>query len=346
MQSNARSFTPSRVTLFDHRSQADIFLVPFITKPKRNYLIEAACNAIDKVDVSAALKYLNERTAHKHLFVIAKEHPTAWSCKKWWSMPTGLLARAMRLSYSEIQPEEYRSDEYPFMTINGRTFFRDPCPLTLYPNLFSMPYLSTVHWTSTASASTTSAASTPPWAAGASRPILMLFLGGTGHGDLSVRRKLMQMCNNYRNKQHCYSTRYDLNRTLLLKREATFCLEPAGDSPYRRSFTDDIALGCIPVLFNRMQDHAYSWMWDGWREASRVMVPRGPFLKGQIDIFALLSSIPDHFLRRMQATIAANARKFQMSLEDDPGDAVHMILQGAMRSSNAIASELKFAAVS
>ena len=77
-----------------------------------------------------------------------------------------------------------------------------------------------------------------------------------------------------------------------------------------------------------------------------MMVPRGPFLKGQIDIFALLSSIPDHFLRRMQATIAANARKFQMSLEDDPGDAVHMILQGAMRSSNAIASELKFAAVS
>jgi hypothetical protein len=40
----------------------------------------------------------------------------------------------------------------------------------------------------------------------------------------------------------------------------------------------------------------------------------------------------------MQANIAAHARKFQMSREDDPGDAVHMILQGAMRASQAIAT--------
>ena len=43
-------------------------------------------------------------------------------------------------------------------------------------------------------------------------------------------------------------------------------------------------------------------------------------------------------IRRMQANIAAHARKFQMSREDDPGDAVHMILQGAMRASQAIAT--------
>lgn len=212
-----------------------------------------------------------------------------------------------------------------------RTLFREPN--FLYPNLFSMPYLSSVHWLpepSTASASTT-AALTPPWAAGATRPILMLFLGGVNHGDILVRTRLSEMCGSYHNKSICTHARYDANKTLLLKRKATFCLEPPGDTPYRRSFTDDIALGCIPVLFNRMQNHAYSWMWDGWREASRVLVPRGPFSKGQIDLFALLSSIPDHFRRRMQANIAAHGRKFQMSREDDPGDAVHMILQGAMR---------------
>lgn len=325
------------MSLLDHRWQADIFLVPMITNPKRNYLIEAACRALAEFDVRAQLPHLNERTAHKHLFAISKEHPVAFNCTQWWSMPTGLLARAIRLSYSEMQPEEYRPDEYDSLKYT-HTLFRDRN--FRYPNLFSMPFLSSVHWlpeSSTASASTT-AASTPPWAAGAPRLILMLFLGGVAHGDILVRTRISEMCDSYRNKSICTQARYDANKTLLLKREATFCLEPSGDSPYRRSFTDDIALGCIPVLFNRMQNHAYSWMWDGWREASRVLVPRGPFLKGQIDLFALLSSIPDHFRRRMQATIAANARKFQMSREDDPGDAVNMILQGAMRASQAIAT--------
>ena len=307
-----------------------------ITNPKRSYLIEAACRALAEFDVRAQLPHLNERTAHKHLFALSKEHPAAFNCTQWWSMPTGLLARAIRLSYSEIQPEEYRPDEYDYLKF-FHTLFREPN--FLYPNLFSMPYLSSVHWLpeSTASASTT-AALTPPWAAGATRPILMLFLGAVNHGDILVRTRLSEMCGSYHNKSICTHARYDANKTLLLKRKATFCLEPPGDTPYRRSFTDDIALGCIPVLFNRMQNHAYSWMWDGWREASRVLVPRGPFLKGQIDLFALLSSIPDHFRRRMQATIAANARKFQMSREDDPGDAVNMILQGAMRASQAIAT--------
>ena len=114
---------------------------------------------------------------------------------------------------------------------------------------------------------------------------------------------------------------------------ARFCLEPGGDSPYRRSFTDDLVLGCIPVIFGQLQDRVYPWLWNGWREASRVLIPRTLMVENKIDLFELLSSIPEELLHRMQETIARNACKFQMSLEDDPGDEVHTLLHGAMEAS-------------
>ena len=77
-----------------------------------------------------------------------------------------------------------------------------------------------------------------------------------------------------------------------MKMQATFCLEPAGDSPYRRSLSDSIALGCIPVLFNRATDHTSRLLWDAsWHAASRVLVSRERFLSGAIDIVELLRNV-------------------------------------------------------
>ena len=108
--------------------------------------------------------------------------------------------------------------------------------------------------------------------------------------------------------------------TLLLKHLSTFCLEPGGDSPFRRSITDSVAFGCIPVFFSGAQDEAYSWLWGGWRRAASVSVNRTLFLNGQIDLRKLLGSAPPKLVSLMRRTLAERARAFTVSLEDDPMD--------------------------
>ena len=41
---------------------------------------------------------------------------------------------------------------------------------------------------------------------------------------------------------------------LALAARATFCLEPEGDSPFRKSLSDSIGFGCIPVLFSNLTE--------------------------------------------------------------------------------------------
>lgn len=118
----------------------------------------------------------------------------------------------------------------------------------------------------------------------------------------------------------------------MIKRECDFCLEPAGDTPYRKSLADSIAFGCIPILFHPMTDNANGWLWDGWREAGRVLVPRDDFLAGRITLRALLETLPSSLREHMKATVSTYARRFQVSLGDDPngvGDEVHAIVTRA-----------------
>ena len=120
------------------------------------------------------------------------------------------------------------------------------------------------------------------------------------------------------------------------KRHCDFCLEPAGDSPYRKSLADSMAFGCVPIFFHPMTDNANEWLWGGWKEASRVYVERGDYLKpqseGGIILSELIESCPPALLQRYKATIMRYARRFQVSLFDDvepPYDAVHMMLERA-----------------
>ena len=110
---------------------------------------------------------------------------------------------------------------------------------------------------------------------------------------------------------------------------ATFCLEPAGDSPYRKSLSDSIALGCIPVLFHSYTDAVAPWMWADWKCDARVLVPRARFLQGRIDLVELLGSIPRPRVEAMRATLVKHRTKFLYStgaLDDERGDAAHIVL--------------------
>jgi hypothetical protein len=333
-------------------SKADIFFAPIFPLPKRGHLISAQCSNVTAKRIHKALPHLTEATAHKHLFVLSKEHYEGYLCKDWWSAPEGVFRRVMRLSYSVQQPATKQADEYYWRERGAdwlskgctNLVYAAKCAHLTYPNTESVPYISNVHWPvvlpDPAANDAKLAGSTqgPPWADTSPRPLLMLFLGGGLHGDTRVRRMMWGMCSRYKDPKKCLQEKYDLSRGPLLKYESTFCLEPPGDSPYRRSTTDSIAMGCIPVFFSSLQEDMYSWLWEDWRTLSSVQINRTSFLRGEIDLYELLSSIPTQLLALMRRTLAQNGRKFTVSTTDDPGDSIHNLLHGAVQMSQRLAS--------
>ena len=136
-----------------------------------------------------------------------------------------------------------------------------------------------------------------PWANRRPRPILMLYMGGnsgtTGsrgsrsgggsggsggggsgdgsgdgsggggshntHGDAASRDAIFRACARYNESVVCVARPYR-HIEALSKQQATFCLEPSGDTFNRKSISDSVTLGCIPVLFNNWTDHLFrSW---------------------------------------------------------------------------------------
>ena len=116
-----------------------------------------------------------------------------------------------------------------------------------------------------------------------------------------------------------------------LKRSAVFCLEPGGDSPYRKSIFDSILLGCIPVVFSEYTNRVAPWHWAGFRDRSRVLVDERRYRDGALDLIDYLRNIPRDEVRRMQATIARHAHALMYAVDDFPGDAVDLLLAGAHR---------------
>jgi hypothetical protein len=156
-------------------------------------------------------------------------------------------------------------------------------------------------------------------------------------GDVEVRWRLRDQCTKLdAARAHelgvkpCEFLQGSDGKDLPRKQRADFCLEPAGDTPYRKSLADSLSFGCIPILFHPMTDNANEWLWNGWKEASRILVPRDAFLRGNITLEGLLQTIPAPLVALMKRTVMKYARRFQISVEDDlEGDEVHMMLLGA-----------------
>ena len=69
-----------------------------------------------------------------------------------------------------------------------------------------------------------------------------------------------------------------------------------------------------------------------------MLVPRAPFVAGQIDLLALLRQYAaPHTLGPMQRTLARRKKAFQFSLGDDEGDAVDVLLRGVLAASRDLA---------
>ena len=143
-------------------------------------------------------------------------------------------------------------------------------------------------------------------------------------------RRIVNTCKRYKDKSICRSSGWN-PKLATAKAKAVFCLEPAGDSPWRKSLSDDITFGCIPVLFSELTDDVAPWFWKEWKARARVLVPREEFIAGRIDLKKLLQSMPPQLLELMQTTLKEKARKFQYSVDDDKEDGVRVILDGLLR---------------
>jgi len=271
-------------------------------------------------DMLALLPHFNEDTAHKHFVVLSLEHYIYRHCTGWFADPEGLFAKAMRVSYTSILPEAMSED----MAYRGAQMYGHPeyFNASRYPKLYSLSPPSSVHWIG----------NQPPWDKDAQRPTLMHFMGSI-RGDELVREKIMQQCASYNNKRICRARdSYEMRpATLAEALNSTFCLQPAGDSPSRKSIGDVIALGCIPVFFHPAQPKWYGVNWDGW--SAYVYIPRREFLDGTIDLYQHLAAIPKDEVQRMQNSVYENAHKFQYQVSDNGEDQLSNLLGYLQRKS-------------
>ena len=78
---------------------ADLFLVPTFPGATGTEMWGKNCAKPANRDLAARLEHLDERTAHRHLFIVGKGHFAPGSeCAAWWRAPEGLLRRSMRFA--------------------------------------------------------------------------------------------------------------------------------------------------------------------------------------------------------------------------------------------------------
>ena len=342
----------SRTYRTNDPAEADLFFVPALTRPKRAFMIKAACAAAANATkpLEAHLEHLTPATAPRHFFAAAYTHEAWESCTGWFSNPSPLLERAIRLSYSAVQPVPTGPglDDAYHKLIGHRIAYQ---PRMRFPNLVAVPYPASLHMAGHARGAGVGAGwqrkgdernASAPWENRPARRALMLFVGNAQHGDSQVRKLIAKQCKAFR-PPTCENKGYAYGKGLFAKQQADFCLEPGGDSPYRKSLADDISMGCIPVLFHPMTDNANEWLWATWKHSGRLLVDRAAFLRGEVNLHRLLSSAPPPLVQRMKATVRRHARVFTISMQDDPGDSIHAILVGASRlAADLVASNLTF----
>ncbi|KAL6174519.1 hypothetical protein ACLB2K_051165 [Fragaria x ananassa] len=153
------------------------------------------------------------------------------------------------------------------------------------------------------------------------RTCLVLFAGGGGvaTGNPSIRRSIRNECENSTGNGlygghlklcdivDCSNgiCEHDPIRFMKPMLQASFCLQPPGDTPTRRSIFDSILAGCIPVFFEEMSARTqYGWHMpeDQYPEFS-VYIPKEDVVFKETRILDVLRNIPRAKVRRMRENV-------------------------------------------
>lgn len=114
-------------------------------------------------------------------------------------------------------------------------------------------------------------------------------------------------------------------RLVSLMLNATFCLEPDGDTPSRKGLIDAIVLGCIPVLFLPAQRKLWPWHLPDWSTFSVLLDPHSDNAVTQ------LQKIPPGKVARLRKQLARVARGLSYEIHEGTGDVVERSLRNAWR---------------
>ena len=110
--------------------------------------------------------------------------------------------------------------------------------------------------------------------------------------------------------------------------EATFCLQPGGDTISRKAIVDALLLGCIPVLFFKSTLTQWPWHWGEWVLNASVFIDHQEIEDNRTDPVAHLASLPPERVRAMQRTLALHAHTLAYGLGPRglPGDAIERLV--------------------
>ncbi|XP_059432808.1 probable xyloglucan galactosyltransferase GT19 [Corylus avellana] len=151
------------------------------------------------------------------------------------------------------------------------------------------------------------------------RSTFMLFAGGGGiSATPNIRRSIRNECtSNVTQYLGAYVKlcevvdcsngvcEHDPIRYMKPMLQATFCLQPPGDTPTRRSTFDSLLAGCIPVFFEELSAKLqYTWHLpeEIYREFS-VFIPKEEVVFKGLRIVEVLMGIPRTRVRRMREKV-------------------------------------------
>ncbi|KAM1352564.1 hypothetical protein ACFX14_032209 [Malus domestica] len=166
------------------------------------------------------------------------------------------------------------------------------------------------------------------------RTTLMMFAGGGGVGNNpNIRKSIRNECENNTIENNVTSNNNNLGmfgsgfaeytrlcdfvdcsngicehdpiRFMRPMLQASFCLQPPGDTPTRRSTFDSIVAGCIPVFFESLSAKVqYGWHLpeDQYGDFS-VFIPKEDVVYKETRVLDVLRSIPRARVRRMRERV-------------------------------------------
>lgn len=305
--------------LFHTAIEQDRKIIVHSTMPSwRKLILTEMCTNLWQKNLTQEYEYLNETTAHKHIFLYLDIGPIIQICD-------GLgFDEMIPFSVKIMEKMKWLTHELFYHSSNDVRYSMLPIGRNHFSTTINIPFPSCVH--------------TQIDTSSFNKKFLVSF-GGSLSGfpqSANVRKKIVQDCDNINNISICKTivSRDEpfnnlLNKAYQMKSQSIFCMEPGGFGMIRKAIVDALSLRCIPILFikKKYADMIWPLHWS-WRSASSILIDPDDYLTGRIDLFSLLRQIPTKEIEKMQNVIDSNIHTVIYKNEStNTGDAFDILLQ-------------------
>lgn len=143
-----------------------------------------------------------------------------------------------------------------------------------------------------------------------------------------VRNKIKEVCSKA-DKHTCHLVEGgdDCSYTAV-KAKSVFCLEPGGDSPWRKSLYESLVSGCLPIIFSVYNLHVSPMHWASFARNVSVLIDPNAFIEGRVDLVQTIKSISPADIRAKQTLLSQHAHRLHYSIDDYPNDAFETMMKG------------------